>query len=53
LIEAQHINFSEKADKTSDILYGVATVAPFVLFTDKTMQNDWKTIALIYLETIG
>jgi len=44
-------NYSEKADKTSDILYGVATVAPFALFTDKTMRDDWKTITLMYLET--
>jgi len=44
-------NFSTTADKTSNILFGVAAAAPCVLFSDKTMRNDWKIITLMYVET--
>ena len=44
-------NFSTTADKTSDIFFGVAAAAPWVLFTDKAMRDDWKIITLMYLET--
>jgi membrane-associated phospholipid phosphatase len=44
-------HFSGKADKASDIIYGIAIVAPSILFTDKTLRDDWKTITFMYLET--
>jgi membrane-associated phospholipid phosphatase len=43
--------FSETADKTSDILYGIAACAPIILLTDHRIKNDWRTIALMYIET--
>lgn len=44
-------HFSGQADKTSDILYGIATAAPFLLFTNSQIRDDWQTITLMYLET--
>jgi hypothetical protein len=44
-------HYSEQADRTSDVLFGMAAVAPFLLFADKAMQDDWKTITLMYIET--
>ncbi len=35
----------------SDILYGAAAVAPFALFANETMRNEWRTITLMYIET--
>jgi hypothetical protein len=43
-------HFSEQADKTSDVLFGLAAAAPFILFADKDMRNDWQTITLMYVE---
>ena len=44
-------HYSESASTVSDVLYGVATAAPFLLFTNETMRNDWRTITLMYVET--
>jgi membrane-associated phospholipid phosphatase len=44
-------HYSETAAATSDVLFGVAAAAPFVLFADQTMRNDWRTITLMYMET--
>lgn len=40
-------HYSETAANVSDILYGAAVAAPFVLFANETMRNDWRTITLI------
>lgn len=42
--------YSETADKTSDILIGIAAGSPLFLLTDKKIENDKYTIALMYLE---
>jgi len=42
--------YSTTADLSSDILIGAFTAAPFILFFDKTIRNDWKTITLMYIE---
>jgi hypothetical protein len=44
-------HYSETAATVSDILYGAAAVAPFALFANETMRNDWRTITLMYIET--
>jgi membrane-associated phospholipid phosphatase len=43
--------YSESAATASDVLFGVAAAAPFIMFADHTMRNDWRTITLMYLET--
>jgi hypothetical protein len=42
--------YSEPADKTSDILVGIAAAAPLFLLMDQKIENDKYTIALMYLE---
>jgi membrane-associated phospholipid phosphatase len=44
-------HYSETAATTSDVLFGVAAAAPFALFADQSMRNDWRTITLMYVET--
>ena len=44
-------HYSETAATVSDVLYGVAAVAPFLLFANETMRNDWRPITLMYIET--
>jgi hypothetical protein len=44
-------HFSEQADKTSDILFGIAAAAPCILLSDHAIRDDWKTITLMYVET--
>jgi len=44
-------NYSESAGTASDILFGVASAAPFILFANENMRNDWTAITLMYLET--
>jgi len=42
--------FSTTLDKSSDILIGAFAAAPLILFSDKTIRDDWKTITLMYVE---
>jgi membrane-associated phospholipid phosphatase len=44
-------HYSETAAAASNVLYGAAAAAPFILFTNQTMRNDWRTITLMYIET--
>jgi membrane-associated phospholipid phosphatase len=44
-------HYSEPAATASDVLFGVAAAAPFVLFANQAMCNDWRTITLMYIET--
>ena len=44
-------HFSASAGTVSDVLFGVAAAAPMVLLTDKSIHHDWRTIAVMYLET--
>jgi len=44
-------HYSETAATVSDILDGAIAAAPFVLFANEIMRNDWRTITLMYMET--
>jgi membrane-associated phospholipid phosphatase len=44
--------YSKTASDISDAVYGVAAIAPCLLFTDETMRKDWQTISVMYLETL-
>ncbi len=45
-------HYSTTANTASDAVYGVAVIAPCLLFTDEAMRNDWQTIAVMYGETM-
>lgn len=44
--------YSTTASDISDAVYGIAAIAPCMLFIDDAMRNDWKTISVMYLETM-
>ncbi len=44
-------HYSESAATASNVLYGAASAAPLLLFTDAGMRRDWRTIMLMYIET--
>jgi membrane-associated phospholipid phosphatase len=44
-------HFSESAGTVSDVLFGIAVAAPMILLTDQSIRNDWRTVAVMYLET--
>jgi hypothetical protein len=44
--------YSTTASTASDVVYGVAAIAPCILFTDEVMRKDWQTISVMYLETL-
>lgn len=44
--------YSKTASNVSDVVYGVAAVAPCLLFTDEAMRKDWQTISVMYVETL-
>ncbi len=45
-------NYSEKLSTASDVLVGMTIAAPFTLFLDDAVREDWKIISTMYLETI-
>jgi membrane-associated phospholipid phosphatase len=44
--------YSTTANTVSDVVYGAAAIAPFILFTDESMRKDWQTISVMYGETM-
>jgi hypothetical protein len=45
-------NYSEKAAWLSDVLVGVSVLLPVTLLTQNRIQQEWKTVSLMYLETM-
>lgn len=44
--------YSENAARLSDVLVGVSVLLPVTLFTQDRIQQEWKTVSVMYLETL-
>jgi len=44
--------FSANLDEASNAVVGISITAPIVLLLDRSMRKDWKTITVMYIETM-